>query len=139
MAIPGLDAPHKDAFGCWVVGYCYYGMLSDNGYHAYDERTRQTVLVKPVARWAFEHITPNTREAAEELAAQHERITSLVAEHDPSVPKQSGAGFGALGLLVEVWGHDTAGIPQARLRATKGEDGVWTISEYDWNRWSVTL
>lgn len=137
MNLANMGVKSSDHWGTWDVSYCYYGMLDGDGtYITFDQTTNERVTIKPKARWSVESLTPNTKATADALWAIRDRITDLVAERDPQVPKARVDG--PFAFLVDVFGADTGGIPQARLRVERTDEG-WTITEYDWGRWSASL
>lgn len=138
MRLANMGVRQSESGGSWDVSFCYYGMLNDDGsYVTFNEATGQRVTITPKARWSVESLSPNNEATANALWAINEKVTALVAEQDPRVPKAKVDG--PLSFLVDVWGRDTGGIPQARLSVKRLDDGRWSVSEYDWNRWSAIL
>jgi len=74
---------------------------------------------------------------ADELWSLRDLITPIVAQMETTVPKATVEG--PLAFLAHVWTENRNGVPQARLRAVKDASGRWTITEYDFGRWSAIL
>lgn len=137
MGLANMGVKKSESYGGWEVSYCYYGMSDGSGqYVTFNEVTRERVVIKPEARWSIEVMTPNTEATAKELWALRDRITAIVAERETTVPKATVEG--PLAFLAQVWTENRNGVPQARLSAVKTAEG-WTITEYDFGRWTATL